>query len=174
MKHVILIGFMGSGKSTVGFRLSYKLRKCLIDTDKLIEEHEKMRISEIFATKGEGYFRQKETECLKSLFHELGSRVISLGGGTLVREENRDIIKNLGKVIYLHASPDTIYQRVKHDTSRPLLQCEDPKARIEALLAERNPIYESVADIIIHVDGKEITDVVREIVEAVENEDFGD
>lgn len=174
MKHVILIGFMGSGKSTVGFRLSYKLRKCLIDTDKLIEEHEKMRISEIFATKGEGYFRQKETECLKSLFHELGSRVISLGGGTLVREENRDIIKNLGKVIYLHASPDTIYQRVKHDTSRPLLQCEDPKARIEAFLAERNPIYESVADIIIHVDGKEITDVVREIVEAVENEDFGD
>lgn len=173
MKHVILIGFMGSGKSTVGFRLSYKLKKCLIDTDKLIEEREKMSISEMFATKGESYFRQKETECLNSLFHELGSRVISLGGGTPIREENREIIKKLGKVIYLQASPDTIYQRVKHDTSRPLLQCENPKGRIEALLAERNPIYEGVADIIIHVDGKEMKDVVQEIVEAVQYEDFG-
>ena len=173
MKHVILIGFMGSGKSTVGFRLSYKLKKCLIDTDKLIEEREKMSISEMFAAKGESYFRQKETECLNSLFHELGSRVISLGGGTPMREENREIIKQLGKVIYLQASPDTIYQRVKHDTSRPLLQCENPKGRIEALLAERNPIYEGVADIIIHVDGKEMKDVVQEIVEAVQHEDFG-
>ena len=173
MKHVILIGFMGSGKSTVGFRLSYKLKKCLIDTDKLIEEREKMSISEMFATKGEGYFRQKETECLTGLFHELGSRIISLGGGTPIREENREIIQKLGKVIYLQASPDTIYQRVKHDTSRPLLQCENPKGKIEAMLAERNPIYESVADIIIHVDGKEMKDVVQEIVEAVQYEDFG-
>ena len=164
---------MGSGKSTVGFRLSYKLKKCLIDTDKLIEEHEKMRISEMFATKGEDYFRQKETECLNSLSRELGSRVISLGGGTPIREENREIIKKLGKVIYLQASPDTIYQRVKHDTSRPLLQCEDPRGCIEALLKERNPIYESVADIIIHVDGKEMKDIVEEIVEAVQNENFG-
>lgn len=173
MKHVILIGFMGSGKSTVGFRLSYKLKKCLIDTDKLIEEREKMSISEMFASKGEGYFRQRETECLNSLFHELGSRIISLGGGTPIKAENREIIRKLGKVIYLQASPDTIYQRVKHDTSRPLLQCENPKGKIEAMLAERNPIYESVADIIIHVDGKEMKDVVQEIVEAVQNEDFG-
>lgn len=174
MKHIILIGFMGSGKSTIGFRLSYKLKKCLIDTDKLIEECEKMCISEIFAKKGESYFRQKETECLNSLFRELGSRVISLGGGTPVREENRDIIKKLGKVIYLKASSETIYQRVKRDTSRPLLQCENPMEKIITLLEERNPIYESVADIIIHVDGKEMKDVVQEIVEAVQNEDFSD
>ena len=172
MEHVILIGFMGSGKSTVGFRLSYKLKKCLIDTDKLIEQREGMSISDMFARKGEGYFRQKETECLNSLFHELGSRIISLGGGTPIREENREIIKKLGKVIYLQASPDTIYRRVKHDTSRPLLQCEDPMARIEALLKERNPIYESVADIIIKVDDKEMKEVVQEIVEAVQNENI--
>ena len=173
MKHVILIGFMGCGKSTVGFRLSYKLKKCLIDTDKLIEQKEKMSISEMFAREGEGYFRQKETECLKSMFYELGSRVISLGGGTPIREENRELIKKLGTVIYLQASAETIYQRVKHDTSRPLLQCENPKGRIEALLAERNPIYESVADIIIHVDGKEMKEVVQEIVEAVQHENIG-
>ncbi len=166
------MGFMGSGKSTVGFRLSYKLRKCLIDTDKLIEHREGMKISEIFAGKGEAYFRQKETECLNSLFHELGSRIISLGGGTPVKEENREIIKRLGKVIYLKASPETIYERVKHDKKRPLLQCENPRERIKTLLEERNPIYESVADIVIQVDGKEMYQVVQEIVEAVQNENI--
>ena len=167
------MGFMGSGKSTVGFRLSYRLKKCLIDTDKLIERREGMKITEIFAKYGESYFRQKETECLNSMFDELGSRVISLGGGTPMQEENREIIKKLGKVIYLKASPETIYKRVKHDTTRPLLQCDDPQAKISALLAERNPIYESLADIIVEVDGKELQDVVQQIVEAIEHEDFG-
>ena len=172
MKHVILIGFMGSGKSTIGYRLSYRLKKCLIDTDKLIEQKEGMTISDMFAQKGETYFRQKETEYLSGLSRELGSRIVSLGGGTPVREENRPIIRGLGKVIYLKASPDTIYERVKYDTKRPLLQCQNPKARIEELLKERNPIYESVADAIICVDGKNIKDVIQEIVEAVKNEDF--
>lgn len=167
MEHVILIGFMGCGKSTVGYRLSYKLRKCLIDTDQLIEHREGMTISQMFQQKGEGYFRQKETQCLQSLADELGSRVVSLGGGTPVREENRAIIKSLGKVVYLKATPETIYSRVKHDTKRPLLQCDNPIARIEALLKERGPIYESVADIVIEVDGKHIKQVVQEVAEAV-------
>lgn len=170
--HVILIGYMGSGKSTVGFRLSYKLKRCLIDTDKLIERREGMSISNMFALKGEAYFRSKETECLNSLFKELGSRIISLGGGTPVREENREIIKRLGKVIYLKASADTIYERVKHDTSRPLLQCENPRARIEEMLSERDPIYAGIADVVISVDGKKMKDVVKEIVEAVLDEDI--
>ena len=170
--HVILIGYMGSGKSTVGFRLSYKLKRCLIDTDKLIEKREGMSISNMFALKGEAYFRAKETECLNSLFHELSSRIISLGGGTPVREENREIIKRLGKVIYLKASADTIYERVKHDTSRPLLQCENPRARIEEMLSERDSIYAGIADIVISVDGKKMKDVVKEIVEAVLDENI--
>lgn len=172
MEHVILIGFMGCGKSTVGYRLSYKLKKCLIDTDQLIERRAGMSISEIFKQKGEAFFRQMETECLRSLHHELGSRVVSLGGGTPIREENQEIIKSLGKVIYLKASPETIYSRVKHDTRRPLLQCEDPKARIEALLSERGSIYEGVADIVIEVDGKHFKQVVQEVAEAVEREDI--
>jgi shikimate kinase len=173
MKHIILIGFMGCGKSSIGYRLSYKLRKCLIDTDRLIEQREGMSIAEIFDQKGEAYFRQKETDCLKSLANELGSRVVSVGGGTPIREENQDILKSSGTVVYLKASPETIYSRVKHDTRRPLLQCEDPKSRIEALLKERGPIYESVADIIIEVDGKHIKQVVQEVAEAVQGEDFG-
>lgn len=167
MDHVILIGFMGCGKSTVGYRLSYKLKKCLIDTDHLIEHREGMSISEMFKQKGEGYFRQKETDCLRSLHRELSGRIVSLGGGTPMRAENREIIKSLGKVVYLKAAPDTIYSRVKHDTRRPLLQCENPRARIEALLEERNPIYESMADVVIEVDGKHIKQVVQEVAEAV-------
>ena len=167
MEHVILIGFMGCGKSTVGYRLSYKLKKCLIETDQLIEHREGMSITEMFKQKGEGYFRQKETDCLRGLHRELGSRIVSLGGGTPIREENREIIKSLGKVVYLKAAPDTIFSRVKHDTKRPLLQCENPRARIEALLKERDPIYQSVADIVIEVDGKHIKQVVQEVAEAV-------
>lgn len=174
MKHILLIGFMGCGKSSVGYRLSYKLRKCLIDTDRLIEQREGMSITEIFEQKGETYFRYKETECLKGLANELGSRIVSVGGGTPVREENRKILKESGIVVYLKASSDTIYSRVKHDTRRPLLQCEDPKARIEMLLAERGPVYESVADIVIEVDGKHIKQVVQEVAEAVQSENFGD
>ncbi len=172
MKHLILIGFMGCGKSTIGYKLSYKLKKCLIDTDHLIEHREGMRIAELFREKGEAYFRTKETECLHSLKKELGSRIVSLGGGTPVREENQKVIPTLGKVVYLKATPDTIYSRVKHDTKRPLLQCENPKMRIETMLAERGPVYESLADIVIQVDGKQIKQVVQEIVEAVQDEDF--
>ena len=173
MKHIILIGFMGCGKSSVGYRLSYKLRKCLIDTDRLIEQREGMTIAEIFEQKGEAYFRQKETDCLKSLEKELGSRIVSVGGGTPIREENREILKASGTVVYLKAFPETIYSRVKHDTRRPLLQCEDPMSRIETMLAERDPIYESVADIVIEVDGKHIKQVVQEVAEAVQNENLG-
>lgn len=167
MTHVILIGFMGCGKSTVGYRLSYKLKRCLLDTDQLIEQREHMSISEMFAQKGEAYFRLKETECLRSLSKELGSRIVSLGGGTPIREENRAIIKETGIVVYLKASPETIYSRVKHDTRRPLLQCENPKARIEEMLKERGPIYESIADIVVEVDGKHIKQVVQEVAKAV-------
>lgn len=167
MRHIILIGFMGCGKSTVGYRLSYKLKKCLIDTDQLIEQRAGTTISNMFAEHGEAYFRKKETECIAGLSKELGSRIVSLGGGTPMREENRSILQSLGVVVYLKASSDTIYSRVKHDTRRPLLQCEDPKARIEELLAQRAPIYEQLADIIVEVDGKQIKQVVQEVAEAV-------
>lgn len=168
MKHIILIGFMGSGKSTVGYRLSYKLKRCFLDTDKMIERKEGMRITEIFAAKGEGYFRERETACLEGLFRELGSRIISVGGGTPIKEENRVLLRRLGTVIYLKASANTLYERVKKDTSRPLLQCDDPKQRITELLSEREAVYESIADLVICVDGKEIQEVVQKIAEVVQ------
>lgn len=172
MKNIILMGFMGCGKSTIGYKLSYKLKKCLIDTDALIEQKEGMSISQIFATKGEAYFRELEYACLKTLENELDGRIISLGGGTPMREVNHSILKQLGTIVYLKASPETIYERTKHNNKRPLLQCEDPRARIEELLTIRNPIYETLADVIVNVDHKEIHEVVNYLVEEVFNENI--
>lgn len=163
--HIILIGFMGSGKTTMGIRLSYKLRRTIIDTDKMIEKMEGKTISDIFAQNGEEYFRKKETETLRKLQSENVPRIISVGGGTPLREENRGLLKELGTVVYLKASPETIYQRLKGDTTRPLLQGDDPMGKITALMSEREELYLAAADEVICVDNKDAAEVVEEIWE---------
>lgn len=168
MKNVILIGFMGCGKTTVGLKLSYRLRRTVIDTDKEIEREEKRSISDIFASDGEGYFRDRETACLKKLMENLGNQIISVGGGLPMREENRRLLHELGQVFYLRASAETIYDRVKHDTTRPLLQGDDPKNKIRTLLDERDTYYREAADIIVDVDNKEFEQILDEIVRQVE------
>lgn len=173
-EHILLIGFMGSGKSTIGYRLSCEFKRRFLDTDKLIEQMEGMTITALFAQKGEAYFREKETECLKGLSKEPGSRIIALGGGTPMRENNQELIKRLGTVVYLKASGETVYNRLKKDKTRPLLQCENPKERICALIAERGPVYEKLADIVITVDDKQMFEIVKEIREAFTYEDISD
>ncbi len=167
MSNVILIGYMGCGKSTVGRRLSYRLRMPYVDTDNLIETKEKTTISDIFATQGEEVFRQMETDCIKSIFDYRQDYVIAVGGGLPVREENREIMKKLGTIIYLRAKPDTIYERLKNDTKRPLLQGEDPQGKICTMIGLRGPIYEAASDYIIDVDGKSFEEIINEIEEIV-------
>ncbi len=103
MGNVILIGFMGSGKTTVGLKLSYRLRRTVLDTDREIEKEEKRTISEIFAADGEPYFRDRETACLKKLTGSANNQIISVGGGLPLREENRRLLHELGQVFYLRA-----------------------------------------------------------------------
>ncbi|MDE7178476.1 MAG: shikimate kinase [Lachnospiraceae bacterium] len=167
MGNVILIGFMGCGKTTVGLKLSYRLRRAIIDTDKEIEREEKRTISEIFAADGEPYFRDRETECLRKLIETTNNQIISVGGGLPVREENRRLLHELGQVFYLRAKGETIYERVKDDTTRPLLQVDDPLSRIEKLLQERDPCYRAAADEVIAVDGKSFEEILNEIEEKV-------
>ena len=168
MNNVILIGFMGSGKTTVGLRLSYRLRRSVIDTDKEIEKEEKRAISDIFAADGEGYFRDRETACLRKLLESTSNQIISVGGGLPLREENRELLHELGQVFYLNASADTIYERVKHDTTRPLLQGNDPRTKIRTMLAERDGCYRAAADVVINVDGKDFEQILNEIEEHVD------
>lgn len=163
MGNVILIGFMGCGKSSVAVKLSYRMKQPMTDTDKWIERKQGKTISEIFVQDGEDAFRSMETEALKALKETAKNQVISVGGGLPVREENRALLKEIGKVVYLRAKPETLYERVKEDVGRPLLQCENPMERIGKLLEERKDVYESAADLIVDVDGKNFGQVLFEI-----------
>lgn len=170
MKHIFLIGFMGCGKSSIGKRLSYQLKKPLVDLDSRIESTAGRSISEIFATEGEEAFRDMETEALKKLFDAKLSYVVSTGGGLPLREKNRRIMKKQGIVIYLRAGADTLYERLKQDEARPLLQVEDPRARIKQMLGERSAIYEEAADRIVDVDGLGISEVLERVRQVYEEE----
>lgn len=162
-KNLVLIGFMGSGKTSVGVKLSYRLRMAVEDTDKLIERREGRSISEIFATQGEEHFRCLETALLEELAEQKFSRIYSVGGGTPVREENRQLLKRMGKVVYLRVRPETVYERLKEDTSRPLLQCADPLGRIRELMESRREAYEDCADMIIDADDLEMEELLDRI-----------
>lgn len=165
MNNIILTGFMGCGKTTVGIRLSYKIQKTFIDTDKKIEKEQNTKVKRIFENYGETYFRDLETQLLQKMVTKKDSQIISIGGGMPVREENRILLKQLGTIIFLKASPETIYERVKHDKKRPLLQGENPMAKISALCKQRNTIYESIADFTVVTDGKRFDEVIKEICE---------
>ncbi len=163
MANVILIGCMGCGKSSVAVKLSYRLKQSMTDTDRWIEKKQGKTITEIFEQDGEEAFRQMETDALKYLKETAKNQVISVGGGMPVREENRALMKEIGKVVYLRATAETLYERVREDGARPLLQCENPLERIRNLLEERKEAYESAADIIIDVDGKSFGQILYEI-----------
>lgn len=163
MGNVILIGFMGCGKTTVGLKLSYRLRRSVIDTDKEIEREEKRSISDIFDAEGEKYFRDRETAYLKKLLKNSGSQIISVGGGLPLREENRALLHELGQVFYLKANAETIYERLKYDTTRPLLQGADPQSKIRTMLGERDAYYKEAADVIVDVDNKQFEQILDEI-----------
>jgi len=172
--NIILIGFMGVGKSEVGRRLSERLGYHFLDTDALIEETEEKKISEIFDEKGEKYFRDLETEVIKTL-EDYDEFVISTGGGIVLREENVKILKELGPLILLSSAPHVIYQRLKDETDRPLLKEteEVPSSRskevkldkINELLSKRNPIYDKIADHKIDTSERTPSEVVEEIFE---------
>ena len=162
--HLVLIGFMGSGKTSLGRSLSYKLKRAFYDTDKMIEEREGMPISGIFAVKGEKYFRELETKVLRDIREDKIPRIYSLGGGTPVSLQNQPLIKTIGTVVYLRLTPEEVWERLKGDTTRPLLQCDDPLAKIKSLMKLRAPAYERCADIIIDNGSKERDAVIEEIL----------
>ena len=167
MKHkrrnIVLIGFMGSGKTTLGLKLSYLLRMPVEDTDKMIERQEGRSISEIFADEGEAYFRELETELLRKCGEQKYERILSVGGGTPVNPVNRPLLHQCGTVVYLRVSPEVVYERLKNDTTRPLLQCEDPLTRIRELLEIRDKIYAECADIILDVDNRHSDELAEEL-----------
>ena len=148
-ENIVLVGFMGSGKSTVGRMLARQLRFRFLDTDKLVEERAHMAIPEIFAQHCESYFRKCETGVLESL-HGIRQHILATGGGIVTVQGNIPLLRSLGLVVLLKADPEEIYRRVSRNSERPLLQVEDPRKRVLEMMAVRQPLYESAAHF--HVD----------------------
>jgi shikimate dehydrogenase len=168
-RNIILEGFMGSGKTTVSEPLAKELDMDLLDTDKAIETTEERSISDIFKDEGEDAFRDMETELLDTIVRDhWRDMVISLGGGLPLREANRELLKKAGKVVYLRTRPETVYERIKGDTTRPLLRSEDPLARIKELLAGRESIYAEAADLVVDTDDKDVSAIVSEIINGLQ------
>lgn len=151
--NIILIGFMGVGKSEVGRALADKLKLNFLDTDELIEKTEERKIAEIFSKEGEGHFRELETEVLITL-SDYDNFVLSTGGGIVLREENVKLLKEIGPLVLLTAREEVIMERVKSTEDRPLL-AGDKAEKIKEILSTRNPIYNKAADFT--VDTSDIT-----------------
>ncbi len=161
-KNIVLTGFMGAGKTTVGKKLAEVLEIPLVDTDDLIEDKIGMKISEIFARHGEEYFRELEEQIVEEV-SRLHSHIIVTGGGVVLREKNMRNLKRGGVVIYLHASPEVIYERIKNQTHRPLLQVDDPLAKIRELMDFRAPYYAN-HDFTVDTSSLTVDEVVEEIL----------
>lgn len=165
MNNVILIGFMGSGKSSVG-RFMTQFDYKLIDTDDYIEKKYNRKISDIFEKDGEPVFRKMETQVLSELLEEKAQRVVlSVGGGLPMTEANRPLLKKFGRVIYLKAKPETLERRLAKDTSRPLLQGGNLHDKIVTLMGKREKVYEQLADVVIVTDHRSFEEIYRQIEE---------
>ena len=146
--NIVLVGLMGAGKSTVGRELASYLGFSFIDTDDELERRMGVSIPVIFDVEGSEGFRLRETKVIADM-PEQKNAVISTGGGAVMKKENREYLKRCGKVVYLSASIDVLFERTKHSKKRPLLQKEDIRKTIENLLSEREEWYLDIADIVI-------------------------
>jgi shikimate kinase len=164
--NISFIGFMGSGKTTVGKLLAHELDYKFIDIDKVIEYIENKKIKDIFKEKGEKYFRELEKKTIHKIYHNKES-VFACGGGVLEDIQNRKVIKENSYVIYLYESLETALKRLKRCKERPLLNVQDPEKKIKALLKKRNPIYLKNCDLKIVTDSKKPDAVVMEILKEI-------
>jgi len=163
----VLIGFMGCGKTTVGRKLQDLLGYPFLDTDQLIEARTGKTIPEIFARDGEAAFRDLETRVLDELAAQTTARqIIATGGGIVIRPANRELLRNLGCVVWLRAPVATILQRVSRNHDRPLLQTADQRASVETLLAERMPLYQATSHLEIETHGLTCREVACGILES--------
>ena len=163
--NIILIGFMGSGKTTVGQQLAAETGRDFYDMDDLVEEHAGMSVADIFERKGEEYFRKLEHRILAEAVKGT-DRILAAGGGIVLNPDNMPVMRQNGIVVALAARTDTLWERLEHSEDRPLLRGNNPREKMERLFSQRSGLYQD-ADFIIHVDGKSPSAIAQEIVRQI-------
>lgn len=161
-KNIILVGLMGAGKSTIGRQLARRCKMEFHDSDREIEERTGVNIPTIFEIEGEDGFRDREQQVIGDLC-EMENIVLATGGGSVLREENRECMKRAGSVVYLKTSPEQLYARISHDKNRPLMQTDHPLQTLRDLLKKREAFYLEVADIVIPTGKQRSSAVVRTV-----------
>lgn len=166
-RHIFLIGFMGAGKSANAECLAELTGSGRLEMDQEIVKEQQMEIAKIFEKYGEPHFRDLETEFIRRLKHAAPA-IVSCGGGAVLREENVRLMKEMGRIILLTATPQTILSRVKDSEERPILNGHKDVAYIETLLEKRRAMYESAADLSVSTDDREVEEICREILTRLE------
>lgn len=165
--NIFLVGMMGAGKTTVGKLLAQQMGKTFIDSDEEIQRRTGVTISHIFDIEGEAGFRQRETNIIQDLV-KLDNIVLATGGGAVLSEQNRDILCCNGMVVYLKSAVHDLWQRTRHDRSRPLLQTADPRAKLKELYEQRDPLYTQVADLIMPTGKQSVHSLVLQLQQNLE------
>lgn len=166
--NIVLIGFMGSGKTTVGRILARELKVHFADSDQMIEEKEAVTIPDIFKRFGEAYFRELEYKTIRSILKK-DNTVVSTGGGAVLNKDLLEYMKYNARVVHLEASVETLWNRIKNCTNRPMLYSDNPRKRMEELYKERLPIYRKAHYNII-TDCKKPIDVAKEIIQILKHQ----
>ncbi|OAJ70800.1 shikimate kinase [Methylobacillus sp. MM3] len=162
--NIFFVGLMGAGKTTVGKLLAKRLGKTFYDSDHEIENRTGVNIPVIFELEGEAGFRKREVMAIEELtaMHDI---VLATGGGAVLCKQNRENLSQHGTVVYLRASVNELWHRTKNDKNRPLLQTDDPRAKLEKLYTERDPLYREIADIIIDTGDQSVGSIVQHLEE---------
>lgn len=165
-RNVYLVGMMGAGKTTLGKALAQRTGQEFVDTDRVLVERTGVPVATIFEIEGEEGFRRRESAVIAELAERTGC-VVATGGGAVLAEENRRLMRSSGTVVYLRARLESLWERTRHDASRPLLATDDPRGTLAAILERRDPLYREAAHVVVETSSQSASTLVNRVVTAL-------
>ncbi|HEX4332865.1 MAG TPA: shikimate kinase [Usitatibacter sp.] len=164
--NIFLVGMMGAGKTTIGRALARHLGREFVDSDRVLAERTGVPVATIFEIEGEEGFRRRECAVIVELAEGDG-QIVATGGGSILAAENRLAMREAGTVVYLRARVDNLWERTRHDATRPLLATPDPRAKLQSLLVEREPLYRDAAHVVVETGSQSTQTVVKRVLAAL-------